>query len=317
MQKYKIDIQSVDLKIEYVLLLKVAIINMKKQALGRGLSALIETEPVVAVGSTLFNEIEISKIHPNPNQPRTEFDDEALEELAASIRANGIISPITLRKISEDNYQIIAGERRYRASKLAGLDKIPAYIRDVDDGQVMEMALIENIQREDLNAIEIALSYNSLVATLNITQEALAERVGKKRATITNYLRLLKLPAEIQMGLKDKKIDMGHARALVSVENPEVMLNIYAQVLAEGASVRRTEELVRLAAIGDNDKKIEKKEKLYTFMPEEYDTLCKELNDKFNAKVKLSYNEKGKGKVVIPFDSDDDLMRLMSLFDKI
>ena len=290
---------------------------MKKQALGRGLSALIETEPVAAVGSTIFNEIEISKIHPNPNQPRTEFDDEALEELAASIRANGIISPITLRKISEDNYQIIAGERRYRASKLAGLDKIPAYIRDVDDGQVMEMALIENIQREDLNAIEIALSYNSLVATLNITQEALAERVGKKRATITNYLRLLKLPAEIQMGLKDKKIDMGHARALVSVENPEVMLSIYAQVLAEGASVRRTEELVRLAAIGDNDKKIEKKEKRHTFMPEEYDALCKELNDKFNAKVKLSYNEKGKGKVVIPFDSDDDLMRLMSLFDKI
>ena len=290
---------------------------MKKQALGRGLSALIETEPVVAVGSTLFNEIEISKINPNPNQPRTDFDDEALEELAASIRANGIISPITLRKISDDNYQIIAGERRYRASKLAGLDKIPAYIRDVDDGQVMEMALIENIQREDLNAIEIALSYNSLVATLNITQEALAERVGKKRATITNYLRLLKLPAEIQMGLKNKKIDMGHARALVSVENPEVMLNIYAQVLAEGASVRRTEELVRLAANGETDEKPLKKEKQHAFMPEEYDALCKELNDKFNAKVKLSYNEKGKGKVTIPFDSDDDLMRLMLLFDKI
>jgi ParB family chromosome partitioning protein len=290
---------------------------MKKPALGRGLSALIETEPVVAVGSTLFNEIEISKINPNPNQPRTDFDDEALEELATSIRANGIISPITLRKISDDNYQIIAGERRYRASKLAGLDKIPAYIRDVDDGQVMEMALIENIQREDLNAIEIALSYNSLVATLNITQEALAERVGKKRATITNYLRLLKLPAEIQMGLKNKKIDMGHARALVSVENPEVMLNIYAQVLAEGASVRRTEELVRLAANGETDEKPLKKEKQHAFMPEEYDALCKELNDKFNAKVKLSYNEKGKGKVTIPFDSDDDLMRLMSLFDKI
>ena len=290
---------------------------MKKQALGRGLSALIETEPVAAVGSTLFNEIEISKIHPNPNQPRTEFDDEALEELAASIRVNGIISPITLRKITDDNYQIIAGERRYRASKLVGLDKIPAYIRDVDDGQVMEMALIENIQREDLNAIEIALSYNSLVATLNLTQEALAERVGKKRATITNYLRLLKLPAEIQMGLKDKKIDMGHARALVSVENPEVMLNIYAQVLAEGASVRRTEELVRLAANGESDEKPLKKEKQHTIMPEEYDALCKELNDKFNAKVKLSYNEKGKGKVTIPFDSDEDLMRLMSLFDMI
>ena len=290
---------------------------MKKQALGRGLSALIETEPVAAVGSTIFNEIEISKIKPNPNQPRTEFDDEALEELAASIRANGIISPITLRKISDDNYQIIAGERRYRASKLAGLDKIPAYIRDVDDGQVMEMALIENIQREDLNAIEIALSYNSLVATLNLTQEALAERVGKKRATITNYLRLLKLPAEIQMGLKDKKIDMGHARALVSVDNPEQMLAIYAQVLNEGASVRRTEELVRLAASGESEDKPLKKEKKHSFMPEEYDALCKELNDKFNARVKLSYNEKGKGKVVIPFDSDDDLMRLMSLFDKI
>ena len=290
---------------------------MKKQALGRGLSALIETEPVAAVGSTIFNEIEISKIKPNPNQPRTEFDDEALEELAASICANGIISPITLRKISDDNYQIIAGERRYRASKLAGLNKIPAYIRDVDDGQVMEMALIENIQREDLNAIEIALSYNSLVATLNLTQEALAERVGKKRATITNYLRLLKLPAEIQMGLKDKKIDMGHARALVSVDNPEQMLAIYAQVLNEGASVRRTEELVRMAATGETTEKAEKKEKQHTIMPEEYDTLCKELNEKFNAHVKLSYNEKGKGKVVIPFDSDEDLMRLMSLFDKI
>ena len=290
---------------------------MKKQALGRGLSALIETEPVAAVGSTLFKEIEISKINPNHNQPRTEFDDEALEELATSIRANGIISPITLRKISDDNYQIIAGERRYRASKMVGLDKIPAYIRDVDDGQVMEMALIENIQREDLNAIEIALSYNSLVATLNLTQEALAERVGKKRATITNYLRLLKLPAEIQMGLKDKKIDMGHARALVSVEDPEKMLAVYAQVLNEGASVRRTEELVRIIAAGEGIEKAEKKEKQHTIMPEEYDTLCKELNEKFNARVKLSYNEKGKGKVVIPFDSDDDLMRLMSLFDKI
>lgn len=290
---------------------------MRKQVLGRGLSALIETEPVVAVGSTLFNEIEISKIHPNPNQPRTDFDDEALEELAASIRANGIISPITLRKISDDNYQIIAGERRYRASKLVGLDKIPAYIRDVDDGQVMEMALIENIQREDLNAIEIALSYNSLVATLGLTQEALAERVGKKRATITNYLRLLKLPAEIQMGLKDKKIDMGHARALVSVEEPEQMLRIYNQVLAEGASVRRTEELVRLAAIGGDVEQPVKKDKERVIMPEEYDALCRELKDKFNAKVKLSYNENGKGKLTIPFDSDDDLLRLMSLFDKI
>ena len=270
---------------------------MKKQALGRGLSALIETEPVVAVGSTLFNEIEISKINPNPNQPRTDFDDEALEELAASIRANGIISPITLRKISDDNYQIIAGERRYRASKLAGLDKIPAYIRDVDDGQVMEMALIENIQREDLNAIEIALSYNSLVATLNITQEALAERVGKKRATITNYLRLLKLPAEIQMGLKDKKIDMGHARAILGSPSPEQQLSIYKRILQNGLSVRKVEELV-------SDIKPAKKSKPDTPSYTQQEQL---LQHKLGQKVKIAGQ-----KITISFRSEEELNAILN-----
>ena len=290
---------------------------VKRNALGRGLDSLISMDDVPARGSSAINDVALSQISPNPDQPRTTFDEEALDELASSIKELGIIQPLSLRKMGPDSYQIIAGERRYRAALRAGLTSVPAYIRTVNDTELTEMALIENIQREDLNAIEIALSYNSLVATLNLTQEALAERVGKKRATITNYLRLLKLPAEIQMGLKDKKIDMGHARALVSVENPEVMLNIYAQVLAEGASVRRTEELVRLAANGESDEKPLKKEKQHTIMPEEYDALCKELNDKFNAKVKLSYNEKGKGKVTIPFDSDEDLMRLMSLFDMI
>ena len=289
----------------------------KRNALGRGLDALIDMGEIETSGTSSINEIELSRIQPNPDQPRREFDDESLEELAASIREIGIVQPISLRQQANGTYQIIAGERRYRAARIAGLSTVPAYIRTVEDEAVMEMALIENIQREDLNAIEIALSYNSLVATLNLTQEALAERVGKKRATITNYLRLLKLPAEIQMGLKDKKIDMGHARALVSVEDPEKMLAVYAQVLNEGASVRRTEELVRMIAAGEGIEKAEKKEKQHTIMPEEYDTLCKELNEKFNARVKLSYNEKGKGKVVIPFDSDDDLMRLMSLFDKI
>ncbi len=289
---------------------------MKKQALGRGLSALIDTEPVAAVGSTQFNEIKIRYIHPNPNQPRTDFNDEALEELATSIRVNGIISPITLRKVSEDNYQIIAGERRYRASKLVGLDSIPAYIRAADDKEVMEMALIENIQREDLNAIEIALSYNSLLTTNNLTQEALAERVGKKRATITNYLRLLKLPAEIQMGLKDRKIEMGHARAIAGVVDIEKQLAVYEQVLTEEASVRRTEEIVR--SVGSSaDKSGRTKPQNSKFLPKEYEELCSGLVNRLNSKVKLTYNDKGKGKITIPFDGDDDLLRLMSMFDRI
>ena len=225
--------------------------TIKKSALGRGLDALITMDDLRTGGSSSISEIELSKIQPNPEQPRSIFEQETLEELAASIRSIGIIQPITLKEMGDDRYMIISGERRYRASLMAGLERIPAYIRTAEDDNVVEMALIENIQREDLNAIEIALAYQKLLDNYNLTQEALSERVGKKRATVANYLRLLKLPAEIQMGLKDKKIDMGHARALIPVEDPEVQLALYEQILEQGLSVRNVEELVRGIAAGE------------------------------------------------------------------
>ena len=284
----------------------------KKPRLGRGLGALISTEePTAAVGSTIFNEVPISQIKPNPNQPRKDFDEESLQELAISIKNNGIISPITLRKISDNEYQIVAGERRYRASIIAGLEKIPAYIRDASEEQVMEMALIENIQREDLNAIEIALSYNSLCATLNLTQEALAERIGKKRATITNYLRLLRLPAEIQIGIKNKVIEMGHARAIAGISDAQMQLKIYNEVVKKQASVRQTEEMVR-KALNPNEN-----QNTPSFNSEEYTKLQDSLSALFNSKIKLKYNENGKGSISIPFKNDEDLSRIMSLLDKI
>ncbi len=284
----------------------------KKPRLGRGLGALISTEePTAAVGSTIFNEVPISQIKPNPNQPRKDFDEESLQELAISIKNNGIISPITLRKISDNEYQIVAGERRYRASIIAGLEKIPAYIRDASEEQVMEMALIENIQREDLNAIEIALSYNSLCATLNLTQEALAERIGKKRATITNYLRLLRLPAEIQIGIKNKVIEMGHARAIAGISDAQLQLKIYNEVVKKQASVRQTEEMVR-KALNPNEN-----QNTPSFNSEEYTKLQNSLSTLFNSKIKLKYNENGKGSISIPFKNDEDLSRIMSLLDKI
>lgn len=284
----------------------------KKPRLGRGLGALISTEePTAAVGSTIFNEVPISQIKPNPNQPRKDFDEESLQELAISIKNNGIISPITLRKISDNEYQIVAGERRYRASIIAGLEKIPAYIREASEEQVMEMALIENIQREDLNAIEIALSYNSLCATLNLTQEALAERIGKKRATITNYLRLLRLPAEIQIGIKNKVIEMGHARAIAGISDAQMQLKIYNEVVKKQASVRQTEEMVR-KTLNPNEN-----QNTPSFNSEEYTKLQDSLSTLFNSKIKLKYNENGKGSISIPFKNDEDLSRIMSLLDKI
>ena len=284
----------------------------KKPRLGRGLGALISTEePTAAVGSTIFNEVPISQIKPNPNQPRKDFDEESLQELAISIKNNGIISPITLRKISDNEYQIVAGERRYRASIIAGLEKIPAYIREASEEQVMEMALIENIQREDLNAIEIALSYNSLCATLNLTQEALAERIGKKRATITNYLRMLRLPAEIQIGIKNKVIEMGHARAIAGISDAQMQLKIYNEVVKKQASVRQTEEMVR-KALNPNEN-----QNTPSFNSEEYTKLQNSLSTLFNSKIKLKYNENGKGSISIPFKNDEDLSRIMSLLDKI
>ena len=292
---------------------------MKRSALGRGLDALITMDDVKTGGSSSINEIELDKIQPNPEQPRTVFDDETLGELAASIRALGVIQPITVKETGPEQYMIISGERRYRASKMAGLSSIPAYVRTAADDNVVEMALIENIQREDLNAIEIALAYQRLIENYGLTQEQLSERIGKKRATIANYLRLLKLPAEIQVGLKDKRIDMGHARALIPVEDPEVQLALYEQILEEGLSVRNVEELVRTIADGGElpeASKAEAKPKKEA-LPEEFNLLKEHLSRFFQTKVDLVYNKKGKGKITIPFASEEELEKLISLLDTI
>jgi len=289
----------------------------KKSALGRGLDALITMDDLSTSGSSSISEIELSKIQPNPDQPRTVFEEEALEELATSIRALGVIQPITLRETGTEKYMIISGERRYRASLKAGLERIPAYIKTAEDENVVEMALIENIQREDLNSIEIALAYQKLIDNYGLTQERLSERVGKKRTTIANYLRLLKLPAEIQMGLKDKKIDMGHARALIPVEDPEVQLAFYEQILVDGLSVRSVEEMVRTLGEGSNPLKKESNEKSVRKLPEEYNMLKEHLSRFFDSKVQLTYNDKGKGKISIPFASEEELERLIGLLDNL
>ena len=245
---------------------------MKKTGLGRGLDALIDTSHVDTNGGSSISEIALDSIVANPDQPRRTFDEEALQELADSIREHGVISPITLRDNGDGTYMIIAGERRFRASKIAGLDRIPAYIRTAKDEQVMEWALIENIQREDLDAIEIALAYQRLMDDYNLTQERMSERVGKKRATVANYLRLLKLPAEIQVGIKEKKIDMGHARAILSTPSAERQLELYQRILREGLSVRKVE------ALAQEDKKESKKPKDKTGNP--YEMLEKELSSR-------------------------------------
>ena len=277
--------------------------TQRRNALGRGLDALLSMEEVKTEGSSSINEIELSKISVNPNQPRREFDETALEELADSIREIGIIQPITLRKVSDDEYQIIAGERRYRASQKAGLDTIPAYIRTADDENVMEMALIENIQREDLNSVEIALAYQHLIEQYDLTQERLSERVGKKRTTIANYLRLLKLPAPIQMALQNKQIDMGHARALITLGDPKLQVKIFEEILEHGYSVRKVEEIVKSL----------KRAKL----PEEFNMLKQHLSGFFNTKVQLTCSEKGKGKISIPFSNEEELERIMEIFDSL
>ena len=217
----------------------------KRPALGRGLDSLISMDDVPARGTTAINDIPLNQISPNPDQPRKAFDEEALQELANSIRELGIIQPLSLRKTGFDSYQIIAGERRYRAALLAGLASVPAYIRTANEAELTEMALIENIQREDLNAIEIALTFRKLIDQYSLTQERLSERIGKKRATIANFLRLLKLPAEVQLGLRDRRVDMGHARALLTIDNPSLQLKLYNEILRQGLSVRRVEELAK------------------------------------------------------------------------
>lgn len=285
------------------------------------MDALITFNDGETQGSSSISEVELDKISPNPDQPRRAFNQEALEELSVSIRSIGLVQPITLREMSEGSYQIIAGERRYRASLMAGLTTVPAYIKTVEDDETMEMALIENIQREDLNSIEIALAYQKLIDTLSLTQEQLSERVGKKRATVANYLRLLKLPAEVQMGVKNKKIEMGHARALVTMNDPVQQLAVYNQILQDGLSVRKVEEVVRtLGEEERGEKPIKKKQQRATRgksnVPREFDALQQHLSSYFQTEVKFSYTQKGNGRITIPFDSPEDLERIIVMFDK-
>ena len=287
---------------------------MKRNALGRGLDSLISMDDVPAKGSSAINNIALSQIQPNPDQPRTNFDNDALEELSASIRELGIIQPLSLRKVGPDSYQIIAGERRFRAAKLAGLQSVPAYIRTANDAELTEMALIENIQREDLNAIEIALTFKKLIDQYNLTQERLSERIGKKRATVANFLRLLKLPAEVQLGLRDKRVDMGHARALLTIEKPALQLKLYNKILKEGLSVRKVEELAKAYQNGEI---AGSRKKTSSSQTSDFNSLKKRLSATFETQVTLSCNENGKGKITIPFNDADQLARLISLFDTI
>ncbi|MBR1808644.1 MAG: ParB/RepB/Spo0J family partition protein [Paludibacteraceae bacterium] len=282
-----------------------------RTGLGRGLDALIDTSNVTTNGSSSISEVELSEIYPNPNQPRRNFSEEALEELAASIRELGVISPITLRKNEDGTYLIIAGERRFRAAHRAGLTSIPAYIRTAKDEQVMEMALIENIQREDLDAIEIALAYQRLIDEYNLTQERMSERVGKKRATIANYLRLLKLPAEIQVGIKDRNIDMGHARALLSLKTPQEQLLLYKRILKEDLSVRRVEQIVSGEDVAEEQKEAAPKPKKIQLKAEQ-----KALSKKLGVRVRISCSEDGKGKIVLPFNTQEQMEALIAYLDK-
>ena len=280
---------------------------------GRGLDALIDTSEVKTQGSSNLNEIPISQIEPNPDQPRREFDPEAMEQLAGSIKTMGIIAPITLREVSPDHYQIIAGERRWRASQMAGLTTIPAYIRTADDESVMELALVENIQREDLNAIEIALAYEHLAETSGMTQEKISERVGKSRTAVTNYMRLLKLPAQIQMALKNREIDMGHARALLSLDSPSMQLKVFRDVQKNQYSVRKVEEMVQMLKSGENVQTAKKKIVAQTQLPDEVGQLKDKLSSILQTKVQVTYGVGGKGKISIPFGSDEELKRLLSI----
>lgn len=293
------------------------VVHKKFNALGRGLDALISTEAVRTQGSSTINEIQIDQIQANPNQPRREFDEESLQELAHSIREIGIVQPITLRQIADNKFQIVAGERRWRASQIAGLKAIPAYIRTIDDETVMEMALVENIQREDLNAIEIALAYEHLMENSGMTQEKVAERVGKSRTAVANYLRLLKLPAQVQMALQKKEIDMGHARALLSLESPSMQIKLFKEIQKNGYSVRKVEDLVRNFKSSETDGDELQKITLRLQLPKEFNVLKKRLSAFLNTQVQMSCSAKGKGKITIPFADEQELERIMNIFDKL
>jgi ParB family chromosome partitioning protein len=283
----------------------------KKQALGRGLSALLKDTSVsdtnndAVVGSII--EISLESIQVNPYQPRTYFDEESLRELANSIKELGVIQPITVRKVG-DLFQLVSGERRYRASKLIGNKNIPAYIRTANDQEMLEMALVENIQRKNLDPIEVALSYQRLIDEIQLTQEELSVRVGKKRSTVTNYLRLLKLDPILQTGMRDGFISMGHGRAIINVEEPEDQLNIYKKILLEKLSVRQTEELVKKLKISSYSKTTNKK-----VLPKYIEDSLSDINSFLGHKINITLSTKGKGKISIPFHSKEDFERIKNL----
>jgi len=289
----------------------------KKNALGRGLGALIEGVEKEALEKKVEANLDISvdSIDGNPFQPRTHFDEQALEELASSIRKLGIVQPLTVRETGNGRYQLIAGERRLRAARLAGLSHVPAYIRTADDQAMLELALVENIQREDLDAVEVAISFQRLIEECRLTQEQLSDRVGKQRSTISNYLRLLRLPAEIQLGIKNKHLMMGHARTLVNIENPKLQMDVYYRIVDNELSVRQAEELVRVKqsekikdpARGERKKKLN----------DDFKQLSEHLNRIFSTKINFRINETGKGKIVIPFENPEDMERILGIFDRL
>lgn len=291
---------------------------MKKSALGRGLGALLENSktdittkqsgPSAPVANTV-TKLKIYQIETNPFQPRTTFDMEALRELSDSIKQHGIIQPITVRKLGYDNYQLISGERRFRASQMAGLDEVPAYIRIADDQTMLEMALVENIQREDLDAIEIAISYKRLIDECNLTQEGLADKVAKQRSTITNYLRLLKLPAEIQKGIRDKQVSMGHARALINISDEDLQLAIYGKIVEENLSVRDVEKLAR------GEKVATPKKKVKSIVSLEDKKITEKLNDVMDNPVNLKRKKDGSGSITLNFKNDAQFEKILSYFD--
>ncbi|MBQ9217231.1 MAG: ParB/RepB/Spo0J family partition protein [Muribaculaceae bacterium] len=291
--------------------------DIKRSPLGRGLDSIFSMGDVQTGGSSAINEIAIAQITPNPDQPRHTFDETALEELASSIRELGIIQPLTLRSIGQGRYQIISGERRYRAAKLAGLETVPAYVRTAGDSEVTEMALIENIQREDLNAIEIALTFRKLIDQYNLTQERLSERIGKNRATIANFLRLLKLPAEVQLGLRDKVVDMGHARALLSIDKPSLQLKLYNETLKRGLSVRQVEQLAKQYQQADEQGTPAPTVTARPRPGRDYAILQKHLTASFGVPVKVSCNAEGKGKIAFAFSDTAQLEKIINMFDQL
>jgi len=290
----------------------------KKNVLGRGLGALLDENSIENAKRPHSSfDIDINLIVANPFQPRENFDEELLNELAASITKLGVIQPITVKEQENGKYQLISGERRLRAAKIAGLSKIPAYIRKINDENLLEMALVENIQREDLDAIEIAISYQRLIDECNLTQEELSERVGKKRSTVANYIRLLKLPPKVQLGIRSQQISMGHARALINLKDIDTQLMIFEQILKYDFSVRKVEEIARQLGNDDNNTtEADKKVRRFS-TPAEYEKLKKHLSRHFATDVDFKRYATGKGKIVIPFGSDDELERIISIIDKL